>query len=606
MAREMPGGRRRYAPADRTPGSRAGAPSPQAGEESEEGPKLPLHRWVVAPSLPEDVEPSSVSRVLRQVLWNRDLREPSEIAAFLHGEVTHSTDPFRMRDMDRAVERVAEARSRGELVAVYGDYDVDGITALVLLDEALREIGLQTTHHIPNRLDEGYGLNCDAISTLHLQGVKLLISVDCGISSAREIEYAASLGMDVIVTDHHATPAQLPPAVAVLNPHRGDCGYPFKDLAGVGVAYKLAQGLLHRLAPRGEGSPSEVEHSLLDLVALGTVADVVPLRGENRSLVMRGLSTLNATARPGLQELAKVAGLRLGEITSDSIGYGLGPRLNAAGRLYDASTSLELLLTRDAHRARKLAQELEQANQKRQQMTEEALRSAREQVQARQPTPSVLLVRSPDYSVGIVGLVASKLTEEYYRPALVVCLNDQKCRGSARSIEELDIMHAFQQCQDLLDRFGGHSRAAGFTVLNPNLDELQRRLEAVAAEAYGGREPEARLVADCQLPASELSLELYNQLARLAPFGYGNLEPLLWVKSLRLLEARPVGKGQVTHLKMRLHDGRRPWNAIWFGMGSLADDLKRAVHVEIAANLRLNQWSGSSSLELQVRDLWPK
>jgi len=569
---------------------------------------LPLRRWVVAPAMPDDTASRcSLSRITRQVLFNRGLAGPTEIEAFLRGEAPHSTDPFQMRDMDRAVERLADAQRRDEVVAVYGDYDADGVTALAAMLETLAEIGIRTVSYIPNRIEEGYGLNCQALAALRERGASLVVSVDCGISNAREVEFANSLGMDVIVTDHHAVASQLPPAVAMLNPRRGDCQYPCKSLAGVGVAYKLAQALLRHLPLRQGRTATEVEEKLLDLVALGTVADMAPLLEENRQLVKRGLQALNATPRPGLQELARVAGLRFGEITASTIGYILGPRLNAAGRLHDADTSLELLLTNDRDRARALAQALESANQRRQQLTEECLQMARQAVQARGGPSSILLVKGSDYPVGVVGLVASRLVEEFYLPALVVAMGENESRGSARSIEEIDIMALLRQCDDLLTGYGGHSRAAGFTVANPNLDELEGRLAAMVERTFLGRVPAARLDVDCCVRGDELTWDVYRELEQLAPFGYGNPYPLFCIKPLRVLEARAVGREEASHLRLSLDDGRsrHRWSAIWFGMGTLVDTVKRLPHVQVAAHLRLNEWNGTSSLELQIKDLSP-
>jgi single-stranded-DNA-specific exonuclease len=356
----------------------------------------------------------------------------------------------------------------------------------------------------------------------------------------------------------------------------------------------------------GTRSADEVESSLLELVALGTVADITPLVQENRHLVIRGLRELNRTQRPGLLKLFAVAGMRPGEVTSASISYALAPRINATGRLDDAAASLDLLLTNDPDEATKLAQELDDANQRRQRLTAEALDSARRDIRSQDGTPSLLMVKGREYPVGIVGLVASRLVEEFYRPALVVTLGEHKSRGSARSIEELDIMGILVQCEDILEASGGHARAAGFTVETEKIEELERRLLAAAEREYGGRVPEPRIAVDCRVRPSELTWELYQHVLALEPYGFGNPEPLFHVWPLRLLECRAVGREQPGHLRLRMHDGKRTWNGIWFGMGAEAAAVKRMTHVELVAQLRANDWGGTTTLELQVRDLRPR
>jgi single-stranded-DNA-specific exonuclease len=578
---------------------------------------LPVRkRWQVLPPAPAehlqhfgDLHPLVV-----QLLYNRGLSEASEVAAFLAapGEELLG-DPFALRDMPLAVQRIHQAIADGERIVVYGDFDVDGITSAALLVQTLQTLGARASPYIPRRLEEGYGLNMGALDRLAAESVRLVITVDNGISALDEVDHAQALGIDVIVTDHHHVPPQLPRAVAILNPKRPDCPYPFKELAGVGVALKLAQALLVPSAkfhvPSLETRSLErgtwnLEHgtsvSGLDLVALGTVVDMAPLLGENRALVRRGLAMLNQTQRPGLLAMIARAGLRLGQIDSSALSFTLGPRLNAAGRIDDAITSYRLLVTDSPDEAATLADDLEAKNQERQRLTAEVLERARSQA-CELGDARLLLVAGEGYAAGVVGLVAGRLVDEFYRPALVVEWGEERSRGSARSIPEFNIVAALAECQDLLVRFGGHAQAAGFTIETPRLAALQGRLLAIADRELRGLDLTPTLFVDAELPLAQASWATYNWVSKLAPFGYANPTPTFLSRRVHVREARLVRNN---HLRLKLADGPLVWDAIGFRLGDWAEPVKEHSSIDLVYTIEVNQWGAEEPvLQLNVKDI---
>ena len=564
-------------------------------------------QWQIAPPAPADhlARFPQISPLIVQLLYNRGLTAPHDVRDFLAG-AHPDVNPFRLRGMNQAVTRLRQAIRRGELVAVYGDFDADGVTATALLVDTLSALGARVRPYIPHRVDEGYGLNTRALHQLASQGVKVVVTVDCGTRSIREVSYGRKLGLDFIITDHHSVGDEVPPALAVINPKQRDCPYPFKDLAGVGVAFKLAQALLraNHQVPVAQSEISVEEEDLLDLAALGTVADLVPLLGENRSLVRRGLERLNAAERLGLRAMIAQAGLKLGQIDATTIGFVLGPRLNAAGRMDDAATSYDLLTSRSPDEAANLAQELEELNRRRQRLTAETLNRAKDQVLAAGESEKLLFAAGEGFLSGIVGLVAGRLTEEFYRPTLVVELGPEKSRGSARSIPEFNITAALDQCSDLLVRYGGHAAAAGFTVANDNLDALQARLKELAAEQLEGVELTPTLLIDAEVELSEMDWATQAQLTKLEPCGYANPAPLLLSRQAIVRNARAVG-AEGRHLKLALSDGRPAWDAIAFRQGDWADDLPRGSRIDVVYSLEVNEWRGRKRLQLNVKDLRP-
>ncbi|MFZ5916983.1 MAG: single-stranded-DNA-specific exonuclease RecJ [Chloroflexota bacterium] len=560
-------------------------------------------RWLDPPLMPDAYcqRFPHLHPIVLQILYNRQLREPETVQAFLAADAPLH-DPFLMSGMAVAVERIERAIRRGERIAVYGDFDADGITATALLTQTLTALGATAAPYIPDRIDEGYGLNTDALENLAAREVKLVVTTDCGIRSAQEVAHGNQLGLDLILTDHHSVGPELPPALAVINPKQPGCDYPFKGLAGVGIAFKLAQALMATVKKPGRLTPLRQEH-LLDLVALGTVADIVPLTDENRTLVRRGLVELNAPRRKGIQALTALAGVKAGQITSTTIGFVLGPRLNAAGRLQDAMQAYYLLLTKDPDRAKEYAGALDHLNQKRQHLTQTASELARTQVlDDSGQAPYLLFAGSPDFHPGIVGLVASRLTDEFYRPSIVLEYGESESRGSCRSIAEFHITRALDECADLLERHGGHAMAAGFTVRNENLPALQERLLAIASQQLAGEELTPRLQIDAELTLGPDLYQLYEQLEQLQPFGEANPMPLLVSRGLRVRQAQAIGaEGQ--HLKLRVSDGRALWDGVAFRRGQEVDNLP--TQIDLAYHLDMNEWNGEKRPQLIVQDWQP-
>jgi single-stranded-DNA-specific exonuclease len=560
-------------------------------------------RWQVAPPPPPGhmARFPGLSPLVVQLLYTRGLSTPSEVQTFLKGDWPED-NPFRLKGMNEAVTRLRQAIRQREPIAVYGDFDADGVTATALLVETLSALGAQAEPYIPHRVDEGYGLNEDALRELAQKGIKVIVTVDCGIRATDQVTYGRGLGLDIIVTDHHAPGEELPPAIAAINPKQADCRYPFKKLAGVGLAFKLAQALLraNRQIPVARGKVGFNEEDLLDLVALGTVADLAPLKGENRALVRRGLEKLNQPQRLGLQALISQAGVRPGQIRATTIGYVLGPRLNAVGRLDTAMASYNLLTTNSPAEARSLALELDEANRERQQLTVDTLEKAREQVLAIGEEERLFFVAAEDYLQGIVGLVAQRLTDEFYRPSVVVELGEETSRGSCRSIPEFNITKALDQCSDLLVKYGGHSAAAGFTVTNAKLEPLQQRLRQIATQQLEGQELLPTLSIDAEVDLSEMNWATHALLEQLEPFGYANPIPLFLSREVIVRDARVVGE---RHLKMTLSDGRTVWDAIAFRQGGWAGKLPR--RIDVVYTLEVNEWNEEKRLQLNVKDLRP-
>lgn len=570
-------------------------------------------RWNIAPTIPPHVlrHLSSYHPIIAQVLYNRGQDTPDKARAFLDGN-GRAHDPFALSGMAQAVGRIRQAIRRQEPIVVYGDFDADGVTSTALLVQALEALGAQVTPYIPHRIDEGYGLNTDALDALRQQGASVIITVDCGIRSVEEVAYGQRIGLDMIVTDHHSVGEQRPQALAVINPkldarlrlEEGRAnGYPEDMLAGVGVAYKLAEALFKVAGSQDRRSPSLQLEDLLDLVALGTVADLAPLdRLENRDLVRRGLRVLSGAKRPGVFQLMDVAGVNPKQCSAMSIGFMLGPRINAAGRLDSAMLAYELLSTRDIVRAGELAQQLEALNAQRQAITSETVEIARALAFEAGDDLPIIFAASDAFRPGIVGLAAGRLCEEFYRPAIVIQQGEAESRGSCRSIPEFDITAALDLCADLLVRHGGHAPAAGFTVRNENLPVLRERLMVIAAEQLAGRDLRPTLEIDAEVRPEHLTEALAYELRRLEPTGAGNDAPLLVARGLRVTEARRVGQDG-KHLRLRFVNGGNTIDAIAFKLGDWAERLE--AEMDVAFHLELNEWNGRVKPQLNVQDLRP-
>lgn len=530
-----------------------------------------------------------------QILYNRKLTDEARIQAFLEGRYTETDDPFLLPDMEAAVARIEQAIERDERIVVYGDFDADGVTSTVLLVEALRGLGMrrdQAQPYIPDRVDEGYGLNSAALRKLREKGADLVISVDCGIRALQEVAVAREIGLDMIITDHHSLGRQLPDALAVINPKHPESAYPEKMLAGVGIAFKLAQALRRAMPQRARFE----EEALLDLVALGTVADLAPLQAENRRLVIEGLEVINSGRRPGIAALAQVARLKPGSITAEHIGFGLGPRINAAGRLAHAYDAAKLLASNNMMMAGRYAQELNALNYERRKLTKKLSEQAEEQVSDDAP---ILIAAHPDFISGIVGLVASRLAEKHYRPAIVMEKGEEESRGSCRSIPEFHITEALDEVAEVLERHGGHSQAAGFTVRNENLPAFEERLTEVAAERLDGLDLRPTIEIDAELDLQDIDWALLGNLEKLEPTGEANATPVFVSRDVQVYSHRAVGDG--SHLKLDVGDGRRKFGCIAFRQGAWAPILPE--RVDLVYTLGINEWNGRRDIQLVVKDI---
>ncbi|HCK65169.1 MAG TPA: single-stranded-DNA-specific exonuclease RecJ [Anaerolineae bacterium] len=557
-------------------------------------------RWIIPPHITGEAD-SALEKfppILRQILFNRGFATYEESKNFLNGKPNIDTNPFQMTGMEKAIDRIQFAIKNNEPIAIYGDYDVDGVTATALLVDALRRLDANVESYIPNRFEEGYGLNPNALDDLKSRGIKLVISVDCGIRSPSEALHAKNIGLDLIISDHHHPDGEnLPEAFAVINPKQHGDIYPDKDLAGVGIAYKIAEALFSVQNPM----MNDLDW-LLDLVALGTVADLAPLVGENRVLVKRGLRQMRQTTRQGLFSLAGVSELSVPKITAMDIGFRLGPRLNASGRLKEALASFELLTTTDVFKAGELAQQLEMQNRERQRITRDMQTRAEEIATSQDKDSHLLFAVDESFNSGVIGLAASRLTEKYYRPAVVASKGEEETRGSCRSIPEFHITDALDQCADLLVRHGGHAAAAGFTVKNENLAELVLRLKSVAEEKLSGTELKPTLTADAEVSLSEIRPELYEKCLRyLEPTGYGNREPSFVARNVKVKNSRTVG-AEGKHLKLSLEDEKGlTHDAIGFRLGDWHKNIP--ARVDILFTYELNEFNGRVSYQLNLKDL---
>jgi len=564
-------------------------------------------RWVVAsPITPQASEAlSAFPPVLKQILFNRGIVTDADARAFLKAQPNFDNNPFQFTGMRLAVDRIKHAIDHNEPIAIYGDYDVDGVTATALMVDALRLLNADVRGYIPNRFDEGYGLNKDALDSLKADGVKLVITVDCGIRSPDEALHARTIGLDLIVSDHHHPDGEnLPPALAVINPKQHGDIYPDKDLAGVGIAYKIVEALAFERGKRKDGTLADdfPLSSFLDLVALGTVADLAPLVGENRSLVRKGLRQIHATKRQGLFSLASVAETKIDKITAGNIGFMLGPRLNASGRLESALASFELLTTTDFMRAGQLAQQLDVQNKQRQTITRSMQKQAEEIVMGEDPEAFLLFAVHEEFNPGVIGLAASRLTETYYRPAVVAAKGPEETRGSCRSIPEFHITDALDLCKDLLVRHGGHAAAAGFTVKNENLPKLVDRLREIARDQLAGKDLRPTLSADMELPLVDITYETQKNLQYLEPTGYGNPDAVFVSRNVKVKSSRTVG-AEGKHLKVNLQgDGAGIYfDCIGFRLGHLQKELPP--RVDVLYTLETNEWNGRTTLQLNLKDI---
>ncbi len=555
--------------------------------------------WVFLPPPPEGfLAGVGVPPVVASALYHRGVTTPHRLEAFLALGPERLYNPFLLSGMERAVKRLERAREEGETVALFGDFDVDGVTGTALLARALAELGIATIPYIPHRVEEGHGLTIRAVEQLRRKGASLLVTVDCGITSLEEVAHARNLGMDVIVTDHHTPPAQLPAALAIVSPKLVEEAYPFQELAGAGLALKLAQGLCQRL---GKGLAPD----LLGLAALGTIADVAPLVDENRTIAALGLRALRQSRQPGLLALSQQASFDPSALDVEAVAFVIAPRLNAAGRLDHALTSYRLLTTSDPLEAQDLAANLERLNRERQRLCDDAWAWAREEVLSRAELPHLLMVGREGLAPGVSGLVASKLCEEFYRPAVVMALEQSVVRGSVRSVPEFNAIGALRTCSDLFLRFGGHPQAAGFIMPRERLPVLEQRLSAVAAELLADIPLRPTLTIDAETPVRALVGESFRWLQALEPCGAGNPPPVFVSRGLEVLEVRPMGD-RSEHVRMKLRENGAVWDAVAFRQGSLGvPGGEMPGRVDVAYTVDARKWAGQQALRLKVLDMRP-
>lgn len=539
-------------------------------------------------------EQCQLSPLLAQLLIQRGIDSVQAAKQYLDPQLAELHDPFELHDMQKAVDRIQAAVANGEKIVVYGDYDADGITSTAVMYETLDEVGAQVEFFIPNRFTDGYGPNLDEYQRLIDGGAQLIVTVDNGVSGAKEIEYANSRGVDVVITDHHELPAQLPKAAAIVHPKFPGSEYQGGDLSGVGVAFKTAWALTE-----------EFPQEMLDLVAIGELADLVDVTGENRALITLGLKQLRQGMRPGLHQLVKLAKLNEDRLTDQDVGFGIAPRLNALGRIDDASEGVLLLTTMDDREGKEIAQEVENANQTRQQLvakiTDEALKQARS---AENADRSTLVLLGHEWHQGVLGIVASRIVEETGKPTIVASVNDgdEIAKGSGRSRDGFDLFMALQKHRDLMTAFGGHAQACGMSFTIDQVDELRQALEQETVEQGLFEAGSAKLELAAELGPDDINEDLYDQLQCLAPFGPGNPEPVFAIHADRINNVKTMGKAQ-EHLKFELRGQKRSAAVVAFGKAELAPLLLAGVPVTIAATVGINEWRGKRTAQLMLKDI---
>ena len=541
------------------------------------------------------------SKAFAAVLVSHGVSNAPDAEAFLRPSTSMLADPSLLPDIEPAVDRLRDAVERNEKVFVCGDYDVDGITSIVLVKRCLESAGLDVAFYIPNRLTEGYGLSEVGVRAAREYGARLIITVDSGITGHEEIELASELGIDVIVTDHHEPQETLPPAVAVVDPKRRDSVYPFKHLAGVGVAHKVMSAFA-----RDDRNVAYAVNETLDLVAVGTVADIVPLIGENRILTSLGLEQLRRTENPGLRALMDVAGVESVTARAAHIGFALGPRLNAAGRLGDASIGVELLTTTSEDKAAAIAKTLDAENRKRRELECRVLDDAVRMIEESRihETRRSIVLWSDEWHPGVIGIVASRLAKQHNRPTILFSIADGFCKGSGRSIPGFDLHAALVTCRDFLESFGGHRHAAGVSLAADRLPEFSACLESTVSETLSEEDLIPVIEIDAMVELEDCTFDLVNEMKTMRPFGAGNPEPVFGTRRLKVISARNVGKG---HLKLTVAQGGRTMDAIGFGMADALDDVRASGGmVALAYVLEENTWRGGTNLQLRLKDIQPE
>lgn len=537
-----------------------------------------------------------ISPLTAIILYNRGIHDDDAIRRFLSKDIDVMHDPYLLKDMEKAAERIRKAHDNKEKVTIYGDYDVDGITSIAILYKYLTEMGIDTDYYVPDRMQEGYGVNKDALDKIHSNGSSLVITVDTGITAVEESEYAKEIGIDVIVTDHHECKERIPDVYAAIDPKRKDCPYPFKSLAGVGVVFKLIQALDENK------SLSDLMDKYADLMCLGTVADISPLIDENRVIVTEGLKRFKTTSNVGLKALIDVS-TNGKAITTSTIGYTIAPRINASGRLGCASRSVELFLTDDAEKAKKLAESLCEENTLRQQTEQKMFKEAMEYLDANPEVKedNVIVIPHTDWHHGIVGIVSSKITEKFYKPSILFAIDGDEAKGSGRSVNGFNLFGALENCSDLLEKFGGHELAAGLTIKAENIEKFRQKINSCSQKQIN----EAMLTPTIQLDAAikvpYITLETVNDINKLQPFGVDNPTPSFAVRNIKIHKVSVMSEGK--HLRMTLLKDGKYLDSVGFGMGEYYQYLEEGDIIDVAFALDINDYKGFQNVQLILKDI---
>ena len=537
-----------------------------------------------------------ISPLTSIILYNRGIREDEAIKKFLSKDLGVMYDPFLMRDMDKAVERIYAAKNSGEKITIYGDYDVDGITAIAILYKHLKELGISVDYYVPDRMQEGYGVNRDALDKIKLSGSSLIITVDTGITAVEECEYARQIGLDVIVTDHHECKEVIPDAYAAIDPKRKDCSYPFKSLAGVGVVFKLIQALAEN------DTIDTLMEKYSDLMCLGTVADISPLVDENRVIVTEGLKRFRNTKNVGLKALIDVS-TNGKAITTSTIGYIIAPRINASGRLGCASNSVELFLTDDKNRANELASYLCEENSLRQQTEQKMFKEALEYLESHPEVKEddIIVIPHENWHHGIVGIVSSKITEKFYKPSILFAIDGDEAKGSGRSVSGFNLFDTLENCTDLLEKFGGHELAAGLTIKASNIEAFRKRINEYAKNHISETMLTPTIMIDAAIKAPFITIETVRDINNLQPFGVDNPTPAFMVRKIKIHKISVMSEGK--HLRMTLLKDGKYLDSVGFGMGEYYHHLEEGDYIDVAFALDINDYKGFQNVQLILKDI---
>ena len=555
-------------------------------------------KWEIYQTNEEKVEKLQekykLNRLLSTLLTNRGITEEAEITKFLNPKRSDFYDPFGMPDMEKAAERILKAIKDKEQIIIYGDYDVDGITSVTVLKSFLEERGIQVNVYIPNRLNEGYGLNKTAMEEIAKQGNKLMITVDCGITAVDEVEYAKTFGIETIITDHHEPAEELPKAIAVVDAKRKDNKYECRNLAGVGVVFKLIQALSIKL-----GLDPKEYLKYLDIVCVGTISDIVPLTDENRVIVKLGLKLVEQTKNLVLKEILQSCGYS--KINSTTISFGVAPRINACGRMGHQEEALNLLLSKEENEVKELTQKINEYNKTRQEIEKNIYNEAVEQIEKEGlDTKNTIVVSGKGWHHGVIGIVSSKITELYFKPSILLCEEDGECKGSGRSIPGFDLHEALMECNDTIDKFGGHAMAVGINIKKEKVEEFKEEFEKIAKEKEVDKIiPILNL--DAEIKLDDVNKEMVDSLKELEPFGEANKMPIFAFRNLKIDSIRSLSEGK--HLRLSVKDNKNIINAIGFNMGALADTYRIGDRVDIAGNLEINSFNGVDSIQINIKDI---